>query len=104
MSVNGKMANKTVKVPTKLQMAKRKEVSGKTGREFVGFEIFYIYYFLITQENFGFIRKKLQNQAIDESTENTIIGVGSLNSANNGATIVAVRAKMLQIPKVVAEI
>lgn len=48
--------------------------------------------------------KKLVNHARDESIINTIIGVGSLNSANNGAIIVAVRAKMLQIPKVVAEI
>jgi len=43
MSENGKMANKMVKVHIKSQVEKRKKVSGKTEREFVGFEILYIY-------------------------------------------------------------
>ena len=37
------------------------------------------------------------------SMQNTIIGIGGFTSANMGAIMVAILAKMLQIPKAVPE-
>ena len=48
------------------------------------------------------MRNRLAKNATTESTVKIIMGVGSLNSASIGARIVAVRAKVLQMPRVVA--
>lgn len=60
--------------------------------------------FILIHVRLGFIKKILASQAIQDRIVKMIIGVGSLNSASIGAKIVAVRANVLQIPKVVAVI